>query len=385
MLNKPIALLLAMLPALSLANDRAIALSPVMAMSWEFVTPGNGARARPTLGVGFWQRASGAKPGVGSVYVATMEYQLPETLPSRVRSASFQFSGRQAQCAGAEPVVIDVYAYPADGKGELADASAGVRVAQMRADCATNPAFNQPIDVTQIVRQLSVPAGIRHIGFNMRKANNRQGPGIFNLSAGKLTVVVADQDVAHRPVSAVSPVAGGTPALGLHDLRGEYAYLGRGVATLTQSGNDIHLRTTWTPFGAGPHGEMRGRLVGNTIEGQWYSLYVNKGWYRWVAQVLPNGDIDFSQSDDPINQNMKRVVLTRTSAALAGPLPQAGTVQADAGSNGLIKALGTVMRNGGSKSARDQAKAEALDGIANLPPTSAGPATAPAAPNQPTQ
>jgi hypothetical protein len=70
---------------------------------------------------------------------------------------------------------------------------------------------------------------------------------------------------------------------------------------------------------------------------------------------------------------------------IAGPLPQATTPQAEAGGpNGLIKALGTLARGGGAKSARDQAKGEALDGIANLPAASAGP-TAPASPNQPTQ
>jgi hypothetical protein len=206
MLNKPIALLLAVLPTLALAADRTIALAPVMAMSWGYVSPGTAVQPHRDPAVGFWQRASGAKPGVGIVFVAAMEYQLPETLPSRVRSASFQFSGKQSQCTGAEPVVIDVYAYPGNGTSEVADASAGTRMAQLRADCATNPAFNQPIDVTQIVRQLSVPAGIRHVGFNIRKANNRQGPGLFGLSPGKLTVVVADLELAQLPAPAPMPM-----------------------------------------------------------------------------------------------------------------------------------------------------------------------------------
>lgn len=202
------ALFLATMPALSLAADRVIPLSPVVSMSWGYVIPGTALNPHRNPAVGFWQRASGAKPGVGIVFVGTMEFQLPETPSTHVRSATFQFSGKQSQCIGAEPVVIDVYAYPANGKGEAVDASSGTRVAQMRADCATNPAFNQPIDVTAIVRQLSVPAGVRHVGFNMRKANNRQGPGLFNLAAGKLTVVLADGNVAaaHR---AVPPAAAG--------------------------------------------------------------------------------------------------------------------------------------------------------------------------------
>src|SRR5262245_36503411 len=126
------------------ATDRAIALHPVVATSWEYVTPGTQVVPRRTLGVGFWQRASGAKPGVGANYVTSMEYQLPEAMPTRIRSATFQFSGKQSQCVGAEPVVIDVYAYAGDGQAEVTDSTAGTRVAQMRADCGTNPAFAQP-------------------------------------------------------------------------------------------------------------------------------------------------------------------------------------------------------------------------------------------------
>lgn len=368
--------------AASWATDRTITLSPVISMSWGHVIPGTAVEAHRNPAVGFWQRASGAKPGVGIVFVGAMEYQLPEALPASIRSATFQFSGKQSQCSGGEPVVIDVHAYAANGKGEVADASAGTRLMQMRADCTTNPAFNQPIDVTQLVRQLSVPSGIRHIGFNMRKANNRQGPGLFALAPGKLTIVVTDQLIAVRPTPAAPSLPGAAPATGVRDLRGEYAYLGRGIATLMQNGNDIVVRSTWTPMGAGPHGEMRGKLVGDTIEGHWYALHINKGWYRWVAQVRPNGDLDFSQSDDPINQNVKSVVMTRTSAP--GAPPRALPAPADAGPNGLIKALGTLARGGGAKAARDQAKGEALDGLANVPPAPAGGAVGSAGP-APTQ
>ena len=97
------------------AADRSIAVSPALQSSWEFVTPGSGARQRPQLGVGFWQRGSGAKPGVGSNYVSAIEYQLPQAAPQRVRSASFEFSGKPSQCVGNEPVVVDVHAYTGDG------------------------------------------------------------------------------------------------------------------------------------------------------------------------------------------------------------------------------------------------------------------------------
>lgn len=196
--------------AACMAADRTIAVPAKAALSWGFITGSTQAKPSRTLGVGFWQRASGAKPGVGAVFASAMEYQLPEAAPTRVRSATFQFSGSPSQCVGNEPVVVDVYAYSGDGKADVGDASAGSKIAQLSADCTDRAAFSRPIDVTRIVRQTSVASGIRHVGFNVRKANNRQGPGLFNLSAGKLTVVISDQDVDKRAMGRAAP--GGVPA-----------------------------------------------------------------------------------------------------------------------------------------------------------------------------
>ena len=206
----PFALALTLASGAAFAADRPIAVPPALQSSWEFVTPGSEVRQRPQLGVGFWQRASGAKPGVGANYVSAVEYQLPEAAPARVRSASFQFSGKPSQCVGNEPVVIEVYAYAADGRADVADTKAGSRVAQMSADCSDQAAFARPIDVTSIVRQLSVASGVRHVGFNIRTGNNRQGPGLFALYPGKLTVVLADHAVAGTPVAGAAPAAGTT-------------------------------------------------------------------------------------------------------------------------------------------------------------------------------
>jgi hypothetical protein len=185
----------------STAADHSIVVPPKVAVAWGFVTNSTAVKPSRTLGVGFWQRGSGAQPGVGVNFVSTMEYQLPEAAPNRVRSAVFQFSGRPAQCVGAEPVVIEVYAYNGDGRSDVADASAGSRIAQLSADCNSHDAFSRPIDVTHIVRQAIVAAGVRFVGFNVRKANNRQGPGLFELTVGKLTVVLADQDVDRHPAT----------------------------------------------------------------------------------------------------------------------------------------------------------------------------------------
>lgn len=210
------------------AADRSIVLSPANTSSWETPTHTNVSQQRPRLAVGFWQRSSGAARGVGSNNITAMEYQLPEAAPARVRSASFQFSGQAWQCSGAEPVVIDVYAYAGNGRAEVGDSQAGSRVAQLSADCTSRPAFAQPIDVTAIVRQLSVASGVRHVGFNIRKGNNRQGPGLFSLSAGKLTVVLADQAVVSpaaakvpraAPAPGARPVAAAEPKLSKKELQ----------------------------------------------------------------------------------------------------------------------------------------------------------------------
>ena len=200
--------------------ERLDAALSVVATSWGYVTGSTLVKPSRTMGVGFWQRASGARPGVGAVFVSEMEYQLPEASPNRLRSATFQFSGKPSQCVGNEPVVVDVYAYVADGKADVADTTVGSKIATLTADCTDQAAFSRPIDVTHIVRQTTVASGIRFVGFNVRKANNRQGPGLFALAAGKLTVVIADQDIHQQPVARAgggagktTPVAGLAPAM----------------------------------------------------------------------------------------------------------------------------------------------------------------------------
>lgn len=107
-----------------------------------------------------------------------------------------------------------------------------------------------------------------------------------------------------------------------HDLRGQYRYMGQGSATLTQNGNAVRVLATWAPQGRGPHYEMRGQLHGNTIFGHWYALAQRRGWYRWVATIRPNGDIDFVHSEDPIRANFRSVVLTRVGAPPQAAAPK---------------------------------------------------------------
>ena len=80
------------------------------------------------------------------------------------------------------------------------------------------------------------------------------------------------------------------------NLSGEYTYQvtgyrGLGVAKVEQQGNQIRMFLTWTPAGQAPHYEVKGKLVGNTIDGKWYSHHAKKGWYNF-HDLLPLGVVD---------------------------------------------------------------------------------------------
>lgn len=206
---------LALASSVAFAGDRQIGVDPMLSVTWSTLTGGT-TTPPPTvvnnMQAGFWQRSSGARPGVGSINTGVLEFQLPENAPQRIRSATLVFRARATQCAGAEPVVFEVYGYPGNGKADPADATTGVHLARISADCKDNPAFTQPIDVTNLVRQISVPSGLRFAGINVRKVNHRALPSLFGFSAAKLTIVVADQDLAIAPTSGQA--AGGAAGAG---------------------------------------------------------------------------------------------------------------------------------------------------------------------------
>jgi len=147
-------------------------------------------------------------------------------------------------------VVVDVYAYVGDGKPDVADTTAGSKIATLTADCTDHAAFSRPIDVTHIVRQATVASGVRFVGFNVRKANNRQGPGLFTLAAGKLTVVIADQDIHQQPVARAgagaarqaAPVAGLAPALAMQTTPAKAQPATRQAPQLATSGTGAPAR-----------------------------------------------------------------------------------------------------------------------------------------------
>ena len=95
-------------------------------------------------------------------------------------------------------------------------------------------------------------------------------------------------------------------------LSGDYSYLGSGTAKVEQHGEDVHMFLTWTPQGAGPHYEVKGKLSGNIIEGQWHPLNAKTNWYHFQAEVSPSGNtIDFSKTEDPIGSEMNTVKLSK--------------------------------------------------------------------------
>jgi hypothetical protein len=127
--------------------------------------------------------------------------------------------------------------------------------------------------------------------------------------------------------SALDKLKAAAKKLQLRNLSGDYTYTvtgygERGVAKVEQQGNQIRILLTWTPVGQATHYEVKGKLVGNTIEGQWYSHYARKGWYKFHGKVSASGDsIDFSRSDDPIRSNMNKTVMQKKSNPPAASKP----------------------------------------------------------------
>lgn len=125
------------------------------------------------------------------------------------------------------------------------------------------------------------------------------------------TIAFINRDPRNDNSNGLDNVSLTSAAAAVRNIAGQYGYLGQGVATITQTGDRIHMYATWPPSGQGPHYEIKARIAGDTITGEWYSLYAKKGWFKYMATVLPNGDIEQSQSEDPINSNIRKAVLTR--------------------------------------------------------------------------
>ena len=138
--------------------------------------------------------------------------------------------------------------------------------------------------------------------------------GNYGIALDAVTIAPTDATVTPTSVTPTSVTPSAPPAPSapvIANLSGEYVYLGRGIATVTQVNDQVRILATWTPVAGGPHYEMKGKLVGDTIVGEWYSHYKNQGWFRLIGRVHPDGSIDLAGSDDPIRANIKTTVLTR--------------------------------------------------------------------------
>lgn len=146
-----------------------------------------------------------SKPGTGWISMAVVEFALPRASEALVRSATLQVTARRMYCSGSEPVVFDVYGHPGDGQAGLTHAMRGARIHQMTGGCSDSPAFAEPIDVSSFVRQ-QLAAGSQFAGFSVRLGRARRNDSTFFFSPIKLTVTLAESEVA-----AVAPGSAGSP------------------------------------------------------------------------------------------------------------------------------------------------------------------------------
>ena len=169
-----------------------------------------------SVAVGFWQRSSGAQGrridqhwhgGVSAAREATEAHPLGD---AAIQSARQPVLGRRAGR------VRGVW-LSRQRKERPGGCDRGNALAQLTANCTDNPAFTQLIDVTNLVRQLSVPSGLRFVGFNVRKGTTARAE-LLRVHPAKLTIVVADQDVAVAPGPVVHRRYG-PPARRRHPVR----------------------------------------------------------------------------------------------------------------------------------------------------------------------
>ena len=79
-----------------------------------------------------------------------------------------------------------------------------------------NPAFNKAIDVTHLVRQLSVPSGVRHVGFNVRRATTDAAPAssLCIQASSTSSLPIRTLPLAPGPVVLGGGTSGAPPASG---------------------------------------------------------------------------------------------------------------------------------------------------------------------------
>lgn len=95
-------------------------------------------------------------------------------------------------------------------------------------------------------------------------------------------------------------------------LSGDYKYGRAGTAKVTQTGNDVSMLLTWHPDPVeGPHYEVQGKLIGDSIVGRWRFVKTDQ-WFGFSAKVLDSGNsISFSGSEEPSGARFAETLLQR--------------------------------------------------------------------------
>jgi hypothetical protein len=217
------AMLLLVVPGVAHTSDRIIGNDAIAVASFDVpygLTQGNISPMVGNLQAGFYP-ISGQQAGGRSVSGHAI-FRLPQVQPPRVRSATLQIVRNKGEqrCSGAEPVLIDLYAYISDGKLDLSDVGRGQRIHRSEGTCVDS-SFSEPLDVSAAVRT-AIATGGKFIGFSLRAGNTRRAyglvafngnnPAIRDANRVRLLVTVADDDVAAVESASPALTAAGSAA-----------------------------------------------------------------------------------------------------------------------------------------------------------------------------
>lgn len=94
-------------------------------------------------------------------------------------------------------------------------------------------------------------------------------------------------------------------------IRGQYSYPD-GSAEIIQDGNKIEMFITLDDRDDGPHYEVKGKVVKNTIQGEWFSNIDKKGGFNFSGEISSSMRIiDLSKTDDPIGSGINQIRLVK--------------------------------------------------------------------------
>ena len=168
--------------------------------------------------------------------------------------------------------------------------------------CGANTAWHAPGNSAVTQSRLRCGTNRFRSGIDMTAAEGDHGDVFTDRDPDDAlrhrAAVLAAATASVHAQSALDKLKNVVDALQVRDISGAYTYTARGfagsgIAKVEQSGRDVRILATWLPVGGGPHYEMRGKLSGNTIEGQWYSYYHRRAGSVGAARFRPAGSSIF--------------------------------------------------------------------------------------------